>query len=200
MNFNNPVELSNSRKSIAIFFDWFVHVFFEPVFMILCYSFTLMISLLKVNYLSESPLVNFSSKIFGPCAAALSGFAGYIIALIIPHKYGFARAVFNLHADHIFRISITAVFLLLPITILLTKVIIKIFKSDLFRKYILITMFSLSLPLLNVINEFLNTLPNKSAFIFSFLLLGIVYYMVFSGVNNHHRAHIPRMRERFRQL
>ena len=81
---------------------------------ILFYFSSLSIGMYKVNYLSDSTLVQLTSNLLGPCAATLCGSIAYGIAFIVPYKYEFAQEVFNIGVHNEFRVAITMAFLLLP--------------------------------------------------------------------------------------
>jgi hypothetical protein len=194
MNTPANIELTDNSQVFVTTFDQIASKMLKPALIIFSFFSCLSIGLYKTNYLSESPLVKIASNILGPCAATLSGSIAYIIAFIVPHKYEFAKNVFNISAYEEFKISITLAFLLLPFTIFLVKIINKAFSSYLYRKLIFSITIIITLPILYLTNIFLNKFPDKSAFVFSFVIFGIIYYSIFSCVSNDYRTQIQRMR------
>ena len=137
------------------------------------------IGLHSYDTLVKSHLVRISAYILGFCASVFSWF----FALIVPWfvfgvEYDFAVDVFRLYLNNDFRISISLLILLLPISRFLTRTINRTVTSSRNRKILFITISIVDASSFITIFNYLESVNNPQPYIFSFGVLSIIYFIL----------------------
>ena len=120
-------------------------------------------------------------------------------ALLVPWfifgaNYDFAKDVYRLYSNCDFRISITLMFLMLPASRFLTRTINRAVTSSRNRKILFITISIVAVSSFVSIFNYLESVYNPRAYIFSFCVLSIIYFILII-----HRSVVNEPRKQQRQ-
>lgn len=196
MTNDTNIELEQDRSPLVGSFDKFTSRYLMHILAMLSYLAPLSLGLHYVEFLMQSPLISFSSKFVGFCASVISWVPAYLFHGIILGKFDFARDVYKLYSSSDFSIAIAFVFLITPIAIFIARSFSKITLSSFFRSLICCTAFVFLLASLVSIIEYTNSLENHYAYIFSFCVIGIIYFVVFVKLTETRTRRMSRRQQR----
>ena len=188
---SDPIELSPDGTPLVNNYDNFASRFLFIILALLFYLAPLAIGLKFNEFLSISPLVDFTAGIMGFCSSAVSWLPAFLFGGTVFGKWEFAKAVFRLYTQNDFSIAMGLVFLLAPFSIFLIRTIKRTAVSYFSRS--LIFFISLILTILSLANvaEYIGHLYAQDVYIFGCVVMGIVYFAVFMSNSQIRRPKEP---------
>ncbi len=173
------VELDKNGNMLVQAIDEFTNTYFVFILKILFFVVSITIGLKYVEILMISRLVKYSAFIFGFVASIVSWcFAILIPWFVIGVDYDFAKEVFKLHSYNDFRIPITFLYLLLPVSRYFTRTLNRTITSYRFRKYLFIVISIITISSIASIIEYLESIYHSRAYLFSFIVMSIIYFIL----------------------
>ena len=173
------VEFDNNGNQLVNKFDEFSSNYLMLSLLMFFYIVPISIGLHSYDTLVKSHMVRISAYLLGFFASVFSWFSALLVPwFVFGVEYDFTVDVFRLYLNSDFRISISLMFLLLPISRFLTRTINRTVTSNLYRKILFITISIVSVSSFITIFNYIESVNNPQAYIFSYAVLSIIYLIL----------------------
>ena len=173
------VEFDNNGNQLVNKFDEFSSKYLMLSLLMFFYIVPISIGLHSYDTLVKSHMVRISAYLLGFCASIFSWFSALLVPwFVFGIEYDFTKDVFRLYSNCDFRISITLMLLLIPISRFLTRTINRTVTSSRNRKILFITISIVAVSSFVSIFNYLESVYNPRAYIFSFGVLSIIYFIL----------------------
>ena len=174
-----PVELSKNGKLLVNKFDRFVEKNFTRALALLSYLGPLALGLYYPEFFSKSPIVEFVAMILGFAGSSISWVFAFLFNGVVFGNFDFAKAVFNLHSVPGFKIPVALLFITLPVSCPLTRILYRTASSYLHKKILFFVVLAFSISLIGSNSRYIDALGNQNVYWFSFTIIGIFHYLIF---------------------
>ena len=173
------VEFDDCGNQLVNKFDEFSSKYLMLSLLMFFYIIPISIGLHSYDTLVKSHFVRISAYVLGFCASVFSWFSALLVPwFIFGANYDFAKDVYRLYSNCDFRISITLMFLMLPASRFLTRTINRAVTSSRNRRILFITISIVAVSSFVSICNYLESVNNPRAYIFSFCVLSIIYFIL----------------------
>jgi len=179
MSSYRTVELDNNGEPMVSWPIRLASVLMLPVLVLTCYAVPLYLGFNYSHVLQNSPLVKYSAYVFGFVTSLISWIVAFLFGGIVLGKFQFAKDVLYLFKCQDFNIAMAMVFLTLPITGLISRVLHRTINSNMVRCVLtcllLVPMLSSSVHSL----EYIIKIPDGLKYLFSCSCIGFIFFIVF---------------------
>jgi len=179
MDYSTPGKFVGNSGILVKVFDEFANNFSILALKLFLYLTSITIGLYNLDYLSDSTLVKCTSHTVGFMSGVISGIVAYLFAFIVPYKYDFARDVYGICSCKDFQVPISLMFLSLLFSFPLIRIIDQTITSYNGKKIIFIVSIIGIIVMLSLFFEYINSLDNRYAYLFSYSVWGIIYSFLF---------------------
>lgn len=172
------VELDDNRELLVTEFNKYASKSLYSVLALTSFLGVLLIGLWTTDYFMQAVAPRILSAIIGFLFTLISSIVALIIALFIPEKREFLREVFILYHQNDYRMAITFVVLLLPISRYLTRTLNRLITSYSLRNSVFAVLCCVSGICMISLITYLSAKEYWPAYAFSFSVAGLIFLLL----------------------
>ena len=195
MDNTNIYEFDEDGRPLVNEFDEFASKSLQGMLICLFYLTSLSIGLHNDEFLLKSPLMVFISFIAVSCATAIDTLLAFLIVWGVFGHFDFVEEVLSLVSHTDFQVGVGCVLLAIPAAIFFIKITGRLATSCKSKTAIFFIALSFTLFKLFSVFEHIKDQKYPDAYLFSFLAIGIIYFVLlkYALKPRRHRRRIPRI-------